>query len=93
MFATLGAGDSMYVNLTDIAGFANYGKAFTSNVIVNLARLTVLTYQSAMNIINNLATPDAAGITPTLKLNSNVYNLLSASDIAIATAKGWSVTA
>lgn len=45
-----------------------------------------------MNIINNLAQPDAAGVTPTLTLASAVYNLLSAEDIAIATTKGWAVT-
>lgn len=78
--------------MTTIGGFENLGKAFTSNTTVSLSRLASLTYQSVMNIINNLAQPDAAGVTPTLTLASAVYNLLSAEDIAIATTKGWAVT-
>ncbi len=45
-----------------------------------------------MNVINNLAAPDNTDITDaTLKLSAASYALLSADDIAIATAKRWSV--
>lgn len=45
-----------------------------------------------MNIINNVAAPDDTACNDaTIKLNATVYGLLDASDIAIATAKNWSV--
>lgn len=87
--------DRMFENcssLTNVGGFAHLGKAFTSSQTVDLSYSSRLTYQSIMNIINNLEQPDAAGVTPTLHLATAVYNLLSAEDIAIATGKGWSVT-
>ena len=46
-----------------------------------------------MNVINNLAAPDDTTVTDaTLQLSAAQYALLSAEDIAIATAKNWSVT-
>ena len=46
-----------------------------------------------MNVINNLAAPDDTTCNDaTLKLSAASYALLSADDIAIATAKNWSVT-
>lgn len=45
-----------------------------------------------MNVINNLAAPeDTTVVDATLKLSATSYALLDASDIAIATEKGWSV--
>lgn len=46
-----------------------------------------------MNVINNLAAPDDTNVTDaTLQLSATSYALLTAEDIAIATAKNWSVT-
>lgn len=84
-------------SLTTLGGFTNLGKAFTGTNTnahtLNLSASTVLTYQSIMNVINNLAAPDDANCNDaTLKLSAASYALLSAEDIAIATAKRWSVT-
>lgn len=83
--------------LTTLGGFANLGKAFTGNIalahLLDLSPSIVLTKQSIMNIINNLAAPDDTTCTDaTLKLSATSYALLDASDIAIATAKNWTVT-
>lgn len=55
-----------------------------------------LTYQSVMNIINNLydfrGNGDAT-TTRTIQLNTNSLALLSDADKAIATSKGWVITA
>lgn len=89
-------------------GFTNLGKAFTgassTNHTLDLsgigkskqaqADVIVLPKQSIMNIINALAAPDDTNCNDaTLKLGTKYYNLLDASDIAIATAKRWSVIA
>lgn len=83
--------------LKNIGGFVNLGKAFVStdasdNHMLDLSGGTQITKQSLMNIINNLAAPDDTTCTDaTLKLSATSYALLDASDIAIATAKNWSV--
>lgn len=95
-----GAGSLTASSLTTLGGFTNVGKAFKStdpaaNHLFDLSlRSTVsLTKQSIMNVINNLAAPDDANCTDaTLKLAASSYALLDASDIAIATAKNWTVT-
>lgn len=89
-------------------GFTNLGKAFTgtssTNHTLDLSNIgksksgqsgvIVLPKQSIMNIINALAEPDDTNCNDaTLKLQTKYYNLLDASDIAIATAKRWSVVA
>lgn len=83
--------------LTTLGGFINLGKAFTGTSAVmhtfNLSDSSVLTKESIMNVINNLAAPDDTAVTDaTLNLSAASYALLSADDIAIATAKRWSVT-
>lgn len=84
------------VHLTNLAGFTNLGKSFTgvssTPHILDVSDSTVLTKQSIMNVINNLAAPDDTTATGmTLRLSATSYALLDASDIAIATAKNWSV--
>lgn len=84
-------------NLTTLGGFTNLGKAFISTDaaiyhLLDLSKAPNLTKQSIMNVINNLAAPDDTNVTnATLKLSAASYALLSAEDIAIATAKRWSV--
>lgn len=88
---------NMCKKLTTLAGFTNLGKAFVStdaasNHLLNFQYNTVLTKQSIMNVINNLSAPDdATCMDATLKLSATCYALLDASDIAVATAKNWSV--
>lgn len=83
--------------LTTLGGFTNLGKAFTGTSAnahtLNLSSSTLLTKESIMNVINNLAAPDDTAVTnATLKLSAESYALLTEEDIAIATAKNWSVT-
>lgn len=82
--------------LTTLGGFTNLGKAFTGTSAnahtLNLSSSTLLTKESIMNVINNLAAPDDTAVTDaTLKLSAESYALLTAEDIAIATAKNWTV--
>lgn len=81
-------------SLVNLGGFYNLGSHLTSTSsgrsYLDLSASSVLTKESIMNVINNLATPPS--ITATLKLSATSYALLSADDIAIATAKNWSVT-
>lgn len=82
--------------LTTIAGFQNLGKAFVSSSgthILSLLESRNLTKQSVLNIINTVSAPDDTTVTDSeIILHPDVYALLDASDIAIATAKRWSVT-
>lgn len=83
-------------NLTTLGGFTNLGKAFTGTNATthtfNLSKSTLLTKESIMNVINNLAAPDDTTCNDaTLKLSATSYALLTEEDIAIATAKNWSV--
>lgn len=73
----------MYVELTTLGGFKNLV------ISLDLRHLSVLSYQSIMNVINKLGTPDT---NQTLQVHPDVYDLLSADDIAIATAKNWTIT-
>lgn len=85
-------------NITTLGGFTNLGKAFVSTDatkyhILDLSSSTVLTKQSIMNVINNLAAPDDTDVSDAqLMLSATSYALLDAEDIAIATAKNWAVT-
>lgn len=80
-------------------GFIDLGKSFKSTDAASYHTLDIhWTKGSAtsnaqlMNIINNLAAPDDTSVLDaTLKLSSSAYALLSAANIAIATAKNWSV--
>ena len=85
-----------------IGGFINLGKAFlsTDSSAYHLLNFTAqisssdatLNHDALMNIINNLAAPDDTACTDaTLKLDTVSYGRLSAEDIAIATAKNWSI--
>ena len=85
-------GYSNIATLTDLGGFKNLKLDWKDNY--GLYLLPNLTYESIMNVINNLYNFVANGetTTRTLKINSNTYALLSESDIAVATAKGWTIS-
>ena len=83
-------------NLTTLGGFTGLGLAFNSGNstghILDLSASTVLTKASIMNVINEFGTVPSGVADATLKLSATSYALLDASDIAIATAKNWTVT-
>ena len=79
--------------LTELGGFKDL--KIDWNDSSGLAKLPNLTYQSIMNVLNNLYNFRANGdntTTRTIKINSNTYNLLTADDIAFANNKGWNIT-
>lgn len=80
-------------NVTDLGGFKNLKVDWNDNYGLSVA--SNLTYQSIMNVINNLYDFRANGdtsTTRTLKLHSNGYNLLTEDDFALANSKGWNIT-
>lgn len=79
--------------LTDLGGFKNLKINWNDNN--GLYRLPNLTYESVMNVINNLYDFRNNGddtTTRTIQFNSNSKALLSDADIAIATNKGWVIS-
>ena len=83
--------------LTHLGGFRNLGKASSvsgTNGNYFMTYAPNLTYESVMNVINLLYDRAANGLsTLTLKLHTNHMAMLSDDDIAIATNKGWTLTA
>lgn len=80
-------------NLTDLGGFK--GLKIDWNDGFGLNQRPNLTYQSIMNVINNLydfrANADNE-TTRTIKIHSNTYALLTEDDKLLATNKGWIIT-
>ena len=72
-------------NLTDLGGFKNLSVSITSYFLDMCPNLTV---ESLMNVINNLATVS----DKSLSFGSTNLNKLTAEQIAVATAKGWTLT-
>lgn len=98
-------GYSKLTKLTDIGGFKNLKCSVTSYFLDYLPNLTV---DSLMNVINGLWDwtdyPDGKapinngtiknfGKTHTLKIGQTNLDKLTAEQIAVATAKGWTLTA
>lgn len=86
-------GNEELYNLTDLGGFANLKIDWNDDGGLN--KLPNLTYDSIMNVINNLydfrANGDAETVR-TLKIHSNTMALLSDEDKQIAINKGWALT-
>ena len=81
-------------SLTDFGGFINLGQGFSgATTSFSLAHSNLLTHNSCMNIINNLYDMNLKFSVPANKVtfHPDVYALLSADDIAIATEKGWTI--
>ena len=86
-------------SITEFGGLLDLGKSYGSSPYNEYKDLLLhicpnLTYESCMNVINkvydlNLNTENT--IVPNIKFSATSYSLLSDDDIAIATAKGWSV--
>lgn len=89
--------DSSLVNL---GGFTDAGMAFSTTQSANyheyaieLSSATNLTYDSLMNVINNLYNIKTKGVQPQqLRLGSTNLAKLTSEEIAIATNKGWTVS-
>ena len=82
-------------NVTTIGGFTNLGASFANvysacNIYLN--SLSQLTKQSILNVFNTIA--DRTGFSSSngiIHLSANQYATLTTEEIAIATAKNWSV--
>lgn len=80
-------------NLVNFGGIVDMGKS-SSITLTRFLTSPKLSYESCMNVINKLYDRASAGYSmATLSFNATPYALLSADDIAIATAKGWIVQA
>ena len=87
-------------NVINIGGFENLGKAYLTNKSANysnyglvLTNCSKLTYDSLMNIINNLYDIKTKGCKEQrLQLGSKNLAKLTAEEIQIATSRGWSVS-
>ena len=95
-------------NLLNLGGFKDYGKAFLTSVAANYTSYTLdlagtsdylppsnqnISHDSLMNVINKLYDIATKGCnTQKLILASSNLARLSASEIAIATNKGWTVS-
>lgn len=77
------------VNLENIGGFRNLGKAGACTV--PLEGMSKLTYQSALNIINTVYDVSTLGYTCTINFPAHIKNILTAEDKALANSKGWNV--
>lgn len=77
------------VNLENIAGFEDLGKAGT--VTIDLSDSPKLTYQSVLNIINTVYDVSTSGYNCTLTLHTNVFSQLTDTDKKLANSKGWLV--
>lgn len=83
-------------DLTNVGYLTNMGKGFISGTVVtlSLSYCSKLTKESCMNIINSLYDLNLNSSYTNaayLKFHATPYALLSADDIAIASAKGWTV--
>lgn len=79
--------------LTELGGFKNLKINWTGYGSLNM--LPNLTYESVMNVINNLYDFRGNGdtsTTRTIQFNTSSKALLSDEDIAIATNKGWTIS-
>lgn len=94
---------SMFNNCTSLANFGgikDLGKGYSTSYVVNYSSYTLtlsscpLTHDSLMNVINKLYDIATKGCrAQKLQLGSTNLAKLSEEEIAIATNKGWNVTA
>lgn len=86
--------------LTTLGGLLNLGQAYSTSQSANyyyyelvLSTCTALTYDSLMNVINNLYDIKTKGCNAqSLTLGSTNIAKLTSEEIAIATNKGWTVS-
>lgn len=83
-------------DLTNVGYLTNIGKGFLNGTFetISFSYCSKLTKESCMNIINSLYDMNlnnSYNNAAVLKFHATPYALLSADDIAIASAKGWTV--
>ena len=84
-------GSSDNTTLTEIGGFKNLKISVTSNFLDKTPNLTT---DSLMNVINNLYDLTGNGLSgQSLKFGKTNLDKLTPEQIAVATAKGWTLTA
>ena len=84
-------GFSTLNKLTDLGGFKNMKASINSYFLDKAPNLTI---ESLMNVINNVYDLTANGLSgQSLKFGSTNLNKLTAEQVAVATAKGWTLTA
>lgn len=81
-------------NLTDLGGFTNLGKAFTSSQTLNISHSDKLTNQSVQNIIDTVydMNLNTTGGKATLKLSQTVIDAMSDEQKSQLAAKGWTLS-
>ena len=80
-----------YNSLTHLGGFKDLKITIISGFLEKCPNLTV---ESLMNVINNVYDLTANGLSgQSLRFGSTNLNKLSEEQIAIATSKGWTLTA
>ena len=78
-------------SLTDLGGFKNLKISITAYFLDKAPNLTV---ESLMNVINNIYDLTGNGLSgQSLKFGQTNLDKLTAEQIAVATAKGWTLTA
>ena len=80
--------------LTDLGGFTNLGKAFTSDKRLDLRHSSKLTNQSVQNLIDTVydMNLNTQGGKATLRLNQTVIDAMSDTQKSQLAAKGWTLT-
>ena len=80
-------------NLTDLGGFTNLGKAFTSAQTLKISS-SPLTNQSVQNLIDTVfdMNQNTTGGSATLKLSQSVINSMTETQKSQLAAKGWTLT-
>lgn len=87
-------------NVTTLGGFKNLGKAYLTNVNTNygayrldLSSCSKLSYDSLINVINNLYDIASSGVQPQqLVLGATNLAKLTEEEISLAQVKGWNVS-
>ena len=87
-------------NIENLGGFKDLGKAYLTTASANYNNYTLtinspkITHDSLMNVINNLYDIATAGVqTQKVIVGSANLEKLTAEEIAVATAKGWTISA
>ena len=81
-------------DLSNLGGFVNLGKAFTSSITLVLTSLLNLTNQSVQNLIDTVfdMNQNTQGGKATLRLNQTVIDAMTDTQKSQLAAKGWTLT-
>lgn len=81
------------IALVNIDGLFNLGEGVSSNTTFSISALQSLSRESYLNIFNTIYDfiGNGSSIRCVLDVHPNAFTILSEEDIAIATAKGWTI--